>query len=76
MDSINKPSVLSVIKKKSDSIHTFISNLPRKISPRYFPGYGDKLLGKDEKLMNSWNYDWPNKGDDPPPWSDWPDKTV
>ena len=64
-----------IVKVASLAIET-ISSLPDKIKPCLFTGFGSgRPTKRNSAVLLGWSYDWSDKGDNPPPWSDWGDKT-
>lgn len=51
-----------------------ISSLPQNVKPASFVGFDVSEPPDRSVPLLGWSYDWSDKGDDPPPWSDWSDK--
>ncbi|MCL5410385.1 MAG: hypothetical protein M1324_00835 [Patescibacteria group bacterium] len=62
------------ISQAGSSFNQLTNSLPTDVKPCAFSGFGDPRPEK-EVVLRGWDYDWSDKGSDPPPWSDWPDKT-
>ncbi|MEK7087415.1 MAG: hypothetical protein AAB958_01800 [Patescibacteria group bacterium] len=64
------------ILKAAPQITEAVNSLPEKTKPCLFVGFGSGRPAKrNSAVLLGWSYDWSDKGDDPPPWSDWGDKT-
>ncbi len=64
------------ITRVSPQIVEMTNSLPEKTKPCLFVGFGSgRPTKKDSAVLLGWSYDWSDKGDNPPPWSDWGDKT-
>jgi hypothetical protein len=59
----------------SEPLQNLVGALPNEIKPRSFAGFGAEPVGTNQNEMHGWNYDWSDRGSDPPPWSDWSNKT-
>ena len=53
-----------------------IGSLPTHVKPCPFAGFDVSAPTEKTETLLGWSYDWSDKGSDPPPWSDWPDKTT
>lgn len=66
------------IKERAQALHpvlkTLLDSLPNHVQPSRRLSFGGEQITTDPYRMNGWEYDWHDKGPEPPPWSDWSDK--
>lgn len=73
--SMTRHSLEERAEKVGSEANQLVGSLPDSIKPGENPGFGvSQIVDDTEVELSGWNYDWSDKGDDPPPWSDWPDK--
>jgi hypothetical protein len=63
------------IAKVRSGFAKLMQSLSVNVKPCSFVGFGSPMPIKNNTVLLGWSYDWSDKGDDPPPWSDWGDKT-
>lgn len=75
----NKVQPLNILTKRiidaESGFKTIMDSLPQSVKPYPFAGFNiQEPPPKNNRVLLGWSYDWADKGDNPPPWSDWPDK--
>lgn len=75
--NVASPSALLTrrIVKIASKFTELMDSLSLNIRPCVFVGFGESKPTKNAAALLGWSYDWSDKGEDPPPWSDWGDKT-
>lgn len=56
------------------SLERLLASLPADVHPAPRRSFGGEQISSDPLRMDGWQYDWSDKGADPPPWSDWPNR--
>jgi len=62
------------IAEAEQGFNRLMDFLPSDIKPCPFVGFDISEPTENTSPLLGWSYDWSDKGDNPPPWSDWSDK--
>jgi len=63
------------VKKTEVGLNRIVNALPSHIRPSRYPKFDTCNHEDGSPLFGGWNYDWSDRGSNPPPWSDWSDVT-